>query len=192
MRPFLSLITGLLASLLGAAPAFASTVPATATTGARAFDFFHGHWEVHNRRLLKPLQQSGEWEEFDATIDCTPILNGAGNQDVFLSPHRPGVVGMSLTLFDPAAQRWSSYWVDSRSVVLQPAVSGTFAGITAVLEGDDEYKGKPLRVRNTWSRTDTATPRWEQSYSLDQGKTWETNWVMDLRRAAPNSHPQKR
>jgi hypothetical protein len=33
-----------------------------------------------------------------------------------------------------------------------------------------------------WSRTDTETPRWEQAFSLDEGKTWETNWIMDATR----------
>lgn len=155
--------------------------------GAHGFDFYFGHWQVHNRRLLKPLQGSDEWESFDTTIDCTPILGGAANQDVFLSPHRPGIIGMSLTLFDPLSRRWSSYWLDSKSVVLQPPVSGNFDGNTAVLEGADEYAGKPILVRNIWSRTDTPSPRWVQAFSIDQGRTWETNWIMDLNRTAADA-----
>ena len=28
----------------------------------------------------------------------------------------------------------------------------------------------------------TPTPRWEQAFSADGGKTWETNWVMEMTR----------
>jgi NIPSNAP len=28
----------------------------------------------------------------------------------------------------------------------------------------------------------SATPRWEQAFSVDGGKTWETNWIMDFTR----------
>ena len=40
--------------------------------------------------------------------------------------------------------------------------------------------GRPIRVRFTWSRVTTPTPRWEQAFSDDDGETWETNWVMDF------------
>jgi hypothetical protein len=30
---------------------------------------------------------------------------------------------------------------------------------------------------------DPANPRWEQAFSDDAGKSWETNWTMDFRRA---------
>jgi hypothetical protein len=38
-------------------------------------------------------------------------------------------------------------------------------------------------VRFLWTRTDTESPRWEQAFSDDGGRTWETNWEMDFTRA---------
>jgi hypothetical protein len=38
-------------------------------------------------------------------------------------------------------------------------------------------------VQFVWSRVTTPTPRWEQAFSDDDGKTWETNWTMDFTRA---------
>jgi hypothetical protein len=43
--------------------------------------------------------------------------------------------------------------------------------------------GKPTRVRFTWSDTITTSPRWQQAYSYDDGKTWETVWTMQFQRA---------
>lgn len=150
--------------------------------GRSDFDFVFGSWIVHNRRLLKALQGSDEWETFEATSVARPLLGGIGNEDEFLSPHRPGFVGMSLRLFDLLARRWSIYWIDNRTGLLQPPVVGRFEGATGVFEGTDVYDGRPIQVRYTWSGVDTTTPRWEQAFSADGGKTWETNWIMDHER----------
>lgn len=155
-----------------------------AFSGARDFDFLYGTWHVQNHRLLKRLVGCDEWEEFDAINVCHPILDGAGNQDEFRSPHRPGFVGMSLRLFDPTAQRWSIYWVDNQSVELQPPVHGSFINGTGIFEGNDTFAGNPIRVRFIWSGTDGDTPCWEQAFSVDGGKNWETNWIMNFRRNA--------
>lgn len=174
----------------GAPAAPSGTSSLTRNAGSKGFDFSFGHWEVSNRRLLHSLQESKEWERFDASIDCRPILGGAGNQDRFLSAHRPGFIGMSLRLYDPKSQQWSIYWVDNQSALLQPPVIARFSGSEGIFEGADTLGGKPILVRYTWSRTDTASPRWEQAFSADKGKNWETNWIMDFHRAnpAPEGH----
>jgi len=147
------------------------------------FDFCYGRWTIQNQRLLRPLSGDVEWEAFEASSECRPVLGGMGNIDEFTTPHRPGFVGMSLRLFNPATRQWQIYWVDNRSGVLQPPVSGRVHGSEAVFEGDDEFAGRSIKVRYRWSQVDTATPRWEQAFSADGGVTWETNWVMDFRRA---------
>jgi hypothetical protein len=62
-------------------------------------------------------------------------------------------------------------------------VLGSFDGDTGIFEGEDTFEGRPIRVRFVWSGVDTATPRWEQAFSADGGKTWETNWIMEFTRA---------
>ena len=69
--------------------------------------------------------------------------------------------------------------MSGRDGLLSAPVVGTFDGAGCVLEGDDTDGGRPIRQRYIWSRTHTDTPRWEQAYSYDGGKTWELNWVMD-------------
>jgi hypothetical protein len=101
---------------------------------------------------------------------------------------RPGWIGMSLRFYNPQTRKWSIYWVDNRMGVLQPLqppVVGSFSGDVGIFEGPDEFDGKPIVVRYTWSRVTSNAPHREQALSLDQGKTWETNWVMDFSRAAP-------
>lgn len=150
---------------------------------SRAFDFLMGHWEIHNRRLAKRLQGSNEWQEFEANSVCDALPGRLGNEDQYRTDFWQGFVGLSLRFFDPKAGRWSIYWIDNRGSALQPPVTGAFAGDVGVFEGSDQYQGQPILVRFTWSHVTTPHPRWEQAFSADGGKTWETNWTMDFTRA---------
>jgi hypothetical protein len=148
------------------------------------FDFWMGRWNVRNRRLVRRLAGSDEWDEFDAKVAARPLPGGLGNEDVFCSDYGGGFVGMSFRLFDPDTGLWSIYWTDTRRAgLLDPPVIGSFSDGIGIFEGDDTFDGRPIRVRFVWSGVDGPTPRWEQAFSEDGGETWETNWVMDFMRA---------
>jgi uncharacterized protein (TIGR02246 family) len=72
--------------------------------------------------------------------------------------------------------------LDPATNLLQPPVIGEFRGDTGVFEGDDRFEGKPIRVRYTWRRVDADHATWEQAFSPDGGRSWETNWTMALSR----------
>jgi len=147
--------------------------------GRHDFDFLHGRWQVHNQRLRHRLQGSTDWEHFEATQYCQPLLDGLGNTDEMRN--EAGPVGVSLRLFDLQARQWVIYWVAPRDGLLQPPVRGGFVHDTGIFEGTDVHDGRPVHVRYTWSNTGGATPQWEQAYSPD-GISWETNWVMSFTR----------
>jgi hypothetical protein len=149
---------------------------------SRDFDFLMGSWKVNNRRLRERLKGSTQWDEFEATNVARPILNGLGNQDEYRTGFWKDFVGMSFRFFDPATKQWSIYWADSRRGVLDPPVVGSFSGDTGIFLGSDVFEGRPIRVRFIWSRVTSESPRWEQAFSADDGKTWETNWVMEMTR----------
>lgn len=150
--------------------------------GARDFDFLMGRWLVHNRRLKTRLHACTEWEEFQATAHARALLSGLGNEDEFRTDWRPGFIGMTVRLYHPGTGQWAIYWADNQRATFEPPVFGSFSGDTGLFEGDDTFEGRPIRVRFTWSRgTDRA--RWEQAFSPDDGRTWETNWTMAFTRA---------
>jgi hypothetical protein len=152
--------------------------------GARDFDFWMGAWKIHNRRLRERLKGSSQWDEFEATSVVRSLLGGVGNEDEYRTDFAGGFIGMSFRFFDRTTQKWSIYWADSRRGSLDPPVVGSFSGDTGIFEGTDSLEGRPVRVRFTWSRVTTNEPRWEQAFSGDGGKTWETNWVMEMTRDA--------
>jgi hypothetical protein len=154
-----------------------------AQSTAKDFDFLMGTWKVQNRRLKRRLAGSEDWEEFEAWSVARPLFDGLANEDEFHTEHEGGFVGMAFRFFDAETTQWSIYWADSRRLgVLDPPVIGAFDGDAGVFEGEDVWGGRPILVRFTWSRVDTPTPRWEQAFSDDGGRTWETNWVMDYTR----------
>jgi hypothetical protein len=158
-----------------------STVQAEST--AQDFDFWMGTWTARNRRLKRRLAGSEDWEEFDSWSVARPLFGGQANEDEFHTEHDGGFDGMSFRFFDPETKEWSIYWADSRRLgVLDPPVVGAFDGDVGIFEGEDVWNGRPILVRFTWSRVTTPSPRWEQAFSDDGGRTWETNWIADFTR----------
>ena len=146
------------------------------------FDFLHGTWNVHNRKLVKPLSGSTEWEQFPGRSLARPIFGGTGNVDEIEFPTM-GWSGFTLRLFDADEQTWSLFWVSSRRNVIDPPVVGRFVDGRGEFLGDDNYEGRPIRVRYIWSAITQTSARWEQAFSVDGDRTWETNWIMELTRA---------
>lgn len=157
----------------------------------RDFDFLVGSWTSRQRRLRKRLQGCDEWETFVATSTVQHLPGGVINFDTMAAEDwRPGWVGMSLRLFNPATNLWSIYWltnegggIDPKSGQLEPAVVGRFRGEEGVFEGDDVFEGRPIRVRLLWQRQGADRARWQQAFSDDGGRSWEVNWVMDFQRS---------
>ncbi|WP_155371387.1 hypothetical protein [Catellatospora vulcania] len=148
------------------------------------FDFLAGTWDSVQRRLVKVLVGSDEWYEFDATLDCQVLLDGTGVLDVLRAPER-GYEGIALRLFHPEEQTWRIWWASKNTGgLLDEPVVGRFDGAVGTFECDDTWEGTPIRVRYQWSQTDTDHPHWEQSFSTDDGATWEVNWTADFTRRA--------
>jgi hypothetical protein len=148
------------------------------------FDFLHGSWRVHNRYLKGRLQQSSEWIEFEAQSDVQPLLDGLGQLDRYRAVRDSRTIeGVTLRLFNPATGEWSLHWADTvRPGVLLPPMVGKFKGDVGEFFGDEMVDGRKVLCRFHWTRANTAAPRWEQAFSGDGGKTWETNWVMTFMR----------
>jgi hypothetical protein len=155
--------------------------PGPVAGGVHDFDFIAGEWNVRNRRLLKRGVGSDEWTEFPATTRATPYLAGAANVDEVTFPTL-GWSGLTVRTFDKVRQQWSIYWVNSNTGHLQSPVRGGFSGDIGEFHGDDEDGGRPIKVVFDWRKLGPSRARWSQRFSYDDGRTWETNWVMELER----------
>ena len=148
------------------------------------FDWFVGTWTSEQRRLRAVLAGSDEWYEFPGTHTSWSVLDGAGNVDEAVFPTL-GFSGVTLRLYDAASDEWSLYWASSRSGLSLPPVVGRFDDDgRGVFTGPDAYDGTPIEVRYLWVDITPATARWEQAFSVDDGATWETNWVAEFTRTS--------
>lgn len=145
----------------------------------RDFDFLHGKWTSVQRKLVKRLQNSDEWIEFEAQLECYPVLGDTGNVDFVhgVLPDGGVLEGMSIRLFDPELNAWRIYWAAKGSTEIFPPVLGGFENGIGHFEGDDTENGVPIKVVFEWTNISPTTADWAQSFSADGGKTWETNWV---------------
>ena len=151
------------------------------------FNFLAGQWDSRQRRLVEVLAGSDDWYEFDATLDCQVLLDGAGVFDVLRAPERD-LEGITVRLYSPQEQAWRIWWASKTSGgQLDVPVVGRFEDGGGTFECDDTWEGTPIHVRYVWSEVDTAHPRWEQAFSTDGGSTWEVNWVATFSRRPQNA-----
>jgi len=156
----------------------------TERDGQHDFDFQFGSWKVHNRRLLRPLTGSNEWVEFEATVVAQPIWGGRANMDEFEADTPSGhIEGMTVRTYNPKSHEWSIYWANQTSGAFSlPATVGKFKDGRGEFYDHEEFNGRSIFVRYLWTVISPDKTQWEQAFSVDGGKTWETNWIMTATR----------
>lgn len=170
--------------LLGATgSAFAedATKPAAGGTGPEHdFDFLLGAWNVEHRRLKKRLAGNNEWEEFGGFTRWQPILGGIANFNDSVVNRPTGTYrGLGMRAFDAKTGHWADWYLDGRDPTkIDVHGVGRFAGGVGTFLSDDTFEGKPIKVRGRFSSISSDVAQWEQAFSPDGGKTWETNYVM--------------
>jgi hypothetical protein len=154
--------------------------------GRADFDFLIGSWTVRNRRLAERLKGCADWEEFESTCQARAILGGLGNMDEFTMDRASGrVLAVTLRLFNPANGEWSIYWAASTgNGRLDVPMVGRFKGPRGEFFSQEVFEGRHIFNRFIWTVEAPGSCRWEQAYSADGGKTWETNWIMEFTRQA--------
>jgi hypothetical protein len=151
-------------------------------TNANNFDFLVGTWTSRQRRLRTVLAGGDEWYEFTGILRCWSLLDGAMNVDEVVFPEL-GTGGVTLRVYDAKADTWSLYWASSSAGLSLPPVVGRFGddGVGDFIS-PDVYDGREIMCRYRWSQITVASARWDQAFSIDEGRTWETNWVAEFTR----------
>jgi hypothetical protein len=156
--------------------------------GRHDFDFLFGRWTVANRRLADYFADDGEWQEFTSTFETQPVLGGAGNIDRIHVPDFPGLGeyhGFTLRLLEPGTGLWRIWWVStSGGGLLDTPVVGRFVNGLGLFESEDVVAGRRVRVRYEWLEITDRSARWQQSFSVDGGGVFLTNWIKQLTREA--------
>jgi hypothetical protein len=157
--------------------------------GQHDFDFLVGSWKFHLKRLKHRLVGSTEWVELDGTTVCRKVLDGRGEveeMNVESADKLVHIQGLALRLYNRESHQWSIYWANAADGVMEqnPMVE-QFSNGRGEFYNQQLFEGRAIYARFVWSGVTTNSPHFEQSFSADGGKTWETNWITDQTREKP-------
>ena len=158
--------------------------------GHHDFDFEIGAWKTRLSRRLNPLTGSATWVEYEGTTVVRRIWDGRANL-VELKADGPAghIEGLSLRLYNPQSHQWSLNFASRNGGAMTQPTIGEFKNgrgefYDTELSGPN---GRAILVRFIWSKTNSNSPHFEQSFSDDGGKTWEVNWITDQTRVNDES-----
>jgi len=169
---------------------YASTL-AVASDERDDFAFELGAWESHTWQRENPLTGSSTWDQYEGV----EVVRNLGNGTKLFELHADGPAGhldrLSMRFYDSSEKRWTFCYPDAATgVVLVPAI-GVIGSGQVEFHDRESYQGNAIVVRSV-SSSDTPNARYfERSFSQDEGKTWEVNWITTytrLQNASPEAH----
>ena len=154
------------------------TARIAASDGQHDFDWEIGTWKTDLRRLARPLSGSQQWVEYSGTSLVRKVLDGRANLVELRVEGPTGTIeGASLRLYNPQAKQWNLNYASVRNGMLTRPVHGSFRNGRGEFYGEDVLDGKAILVRFVISQVTADSARFEQAYSEDGGRSWETNWL---------------
>lgn len=151
--------------------------------GQRDFDFQFGTWKTHIKRLRKPLTNSTDWVEYDGVSIVRKVWDGrASLLELDVKGASGRIQGLGLRLYNAESRQWSLNWANGSDSILTAPMIGEFKNGRGDFYNQDSFNGRVILVHNSFSDITANSSRFEQAFSDDGGKTWETNWIMTFTR----------
>jgi len=147
------------------------------------FDFNFGAWKTHVSRLTHPLAGSSTWVDYEGTSQVSKVWGGRASLfELEVDGPAGHIEGIGLRLFNPESRQWSLNWASSRDGMMTQPMIGEFKNGRGEFFDQEPFNGRAIFARNGFSDITADSSRFEQAFSDDGGKTWETNWVMTFTR----------
>jgi hypothetical protein len=144
------------------------------------FDFEFGIWKTHLKRLLLPLAGSTTWAEYDGTTTVRKVWNGRANLvELEVEGQKGHLEALSLRLYNPEAHQWSLNFANSAIGTVSTPLVGEFHDGRGEFIDQEAFGARTILVRFVIVELSPSACHFEQSFSDDDGKTWELNWVAD-------------
>lgn len=147
--------------------------------GQHDFDFYIGTWKTHVKRLVHAPDGSTSWAEYDGTTVVRKVWGGRADLSELEADGPAGhLENLALRLYNPQSHQWSLNYANSREGTMDlPPTVGEFKDGRGEFYDMEPINGRSTLVRNIWSDISPTACRFEQAFSTDLGKTWETNWI---------------
>ena len=146
--------------------------------GQHDFDWDIGTWTTYQKRLLHPLSESTTWVEYRGTDVVRKIWDGANLGEIRATGPAGNLELFTLRLYNPETHEWSIYFTNSTTGVLSSPVVGAFKNGHGEFYDQETYNGKTILLRFSVAEITSNSCRFEQAFSADGGRTWETNFIV--------------
>lgn len=148
------------------------------------FDFLLGQWTVINTRLERWMCGCREWIEFESRHEERKLSSGAGT--VALHQYTMDRVPFErsvLRSYNEKLDFWKIDRLDERTNLVMNPLQGTFWGNKGSFISRGNLDERDVLVNVEWTKVCETYACWEQALSKDNGRSWETNWVMEFFRS---------
>jgi len=152
--------------------------PTVAVEGQHDFDWEFGTWKTSLKRRLRPLSGSNDWVEYEGTTTVRKVWNGRANLvELDVTGSTGHIEALSLRLYNPESRQWSLNFSSSAGGTMAIPTVGEFKAGRGEFYAQETFGGRSILVRFIISEFSQKSAHFEQAFSEDGGKTWETNWI---------------
>lgn len=140
-----------------------------------AMDFWVGEWSCKGKSRNAPGKD--EWTATTAKNSIKREFKGRVIQENF---SMAGFEGKSWTVWNPNRKIFQQTWVDD---------SGSYIALEGGLDGDKVVLNQllgpmaPFKMRMVFQNFTSNGFQWLWQRSTDEGKTWETQWELNYKKA---------
>jgi hypothetical protein len=169
--------------ILAVLPLRTSAEPPAERDGQHDFDFHVGTWNSDISKLQHPLTGSTTWIKCQGKLVARKVWDGRAQMEELEADCPTGhMEDLLLFLYNPETHQWSLNSAAVGDGVVGTPMFGEFKDGRGEFYDQETYKGRAIMVRQVWSDITPTSHRFEQSFSDDGGKTWETNFRATLTR----------
>ena len=152
--------------------------PIVAADASHDFDAQVGQWRTTLKRLKDPLSGSTTWLDYEGTSTVRAVMDGRANLvELRVTGGAGRIEGVSLRLFDPTQGQWSLNYANLADGSLGIPSVGKFTAGRGEFYSNEKFRGRDVRVRFVIQPRGANVFHFEQAFSVDDGRTWEVNWI---------------
>lgn len=149
--------------------------------GQHDFDFHIGKWRSDISRLEHALAGSNTWITCQGTLVARKVWDGRAQLEELEADCPSGhIEDLLLFLYNPQTRQWSLNSAAVGDGVISRPMFGEFKNGRGEFYDQEPFKDRQILVRQVWSDITPTSHHFEQAFSADGGKTWETNFRANL------------
>jgi hypothetical protein len=151
--------------------------------GQHDFDFHLGKWKSNITHLQHPLAGSTTWVKCEGNLTARKVWDGRAQiEELEADCPDHHIEDLLLFLYNPQSHQWSLNGAAVNDGVISRPMFGEFKNGRGEFYDQEPFKDRLILVRQVWSDITPTSHHFEQAFSDDGGKTWETNFRATLTR----------